>query len=67
MPCPDPDPPLWTSVLPPLDGLLRLAPRFIHLDDPFVGAVQMTPICDECLRLYWDKILIAILIPSNYD
>ena len=67
MPRPDPDPPPWTSVLPPLGGLLRLAPRFIHLDAPFVGAVQATPIRDERVRLYWDKILIATLIPSNYD
>ena len=30
--------------MPPLSGPLRLAPRFIDLDDPLVGAVQMMPV-----------------------
>src|SRR5271156_315033 len=38
------DPPSLTRGLFPLGGLVRLAPRFIHLEDPFAGAVQVTSI-----------------------
>ena len=34
------------SLLPPLGGFLRLAPRLIELDDPFAGAVQVIPVRD---------------------
>src|SRR5208283_5506148 len=35
-------PPPWISVVLPLGGLVRLAPRYIYLDDPFAGAVKMS-------------------------
>src|SRR3989442_489946 len=39
--------PSWISLLSPLSGFLRLAPRLIKLDDPFMGTVQVIPVRDS--------------------